>query len=116
MTDGVEVRRAGRFGPRGPARTISRAVGLAVVMFEAVAAFWLVMLLRTSDLVPSDPRSGVGRGDPVELRVLTAVDVHDWVSALSAAAFAAGVAGAHRGRGRDADRGSGACSGRDRAS
>ena len=94
MTDGVEVRRAGLFGPRGPARTISRAVGLAVVMFEAVAAFWLVMLLRTSDLVPSDPRSGVGRGDPVELRVLTAVDVHDWVSALSAAAFAAGVAGA----------------------
>ncbi len=55
MTDGVAVRRAGRFGPRGPARTISRAVGLAVVMFEAVAAFWLVMLLRTSDLVPSDP-------------------------------------------------------------
>ena len=44
MTDGVAVRRAGRFGPRGPARTISRAVGLAVVMFEAVAAFWLVML------------------------------------------------------------------------
>lgn len=26
--------------------------------------------------------------------MLTAVDVHDWVSALSAAAFAAGVAGA----------------------
>lgn len=93
MTDGVAVRRTDRFGPRGPARTISRAVGLAVVMFEAVAAFWLVMLLRTSDLVPSDP-SGVGRGDPVELRMLTAVDVHDWVSALSAAAFAAGVAGA----------------------
>ncbi|WP_435084625.1 hypothetical protein [Gordonia hongkongensis] len=94
MTDGVEVPRTDRFGPRGPARTISRAVGLAVVMFEAVAAFWLVMLLRTSDLVPSDPRSGVGRGDQVELRMLTAVDVHDWVSALSAAAFAAGVAGA----------------------
>ena len=42
-------------------------------------------------MVENAPAGGDGG---VELRMLTAVDVHDWVSALSAAAFAAGVAGA----------------------